>query len=103
MLKLFRQVLASQKSIQRPYNLSGGRPTSDMIVWLKISLHMQAQGSRRHHRWQSCSEHAHAWPAVVVAVGDVGNGGKGVALLSVLGLGGAPLIPHGAAQTRWPA
>ena len=40
---------------------------------------------------------ARAWPAVVVAMGGLSEGGKGVALLGILVLGGAALIPHGAA------
>ncbi len=39
-----------------------------------------------------------AWAAIVVAVRDVTDRGKGVALLGVLRLGRAPLIPDGAAQ-----
>ena len=41
-----------------------------------------------------------AWPAVVVAMGGFANRSEGVALLSVLGLGGAALVPHGAAQSH---
>lgn len=43
--------------------------------------------------------HLRTWAAVVVAVGRLKGGGrKGVALLGVLGLGGAALIPHRAAR-----
>ena len=37
-----------------------------------------------------------AWPAVVVAVGRLPDGGKLIAVLRVLGLGRAALIPEGA-------
>ena len=46
------------------------------------------------------SGHVRAWPAVVVAMGGLSNWGEGVALLSVLGLRRAALIPHGAAQSH---
>ena len=40
----------------------------------------------------------HAWPAVIVAVGRLPDRGELIAVLRVLGLGRAALIPQGAVQ-----
>ena len=55
--------------------------------------HAAQGGVRSTWAWQG-----HAWAAIIVAVRDVADRGEGVALLGVLRLGRAPLIPDGAAR-----